>query len=244
MMAAIGGFPGQDHSHELRVYLGATAAADAVEKYRRLVGPKLACCKLLVDGEKHSAACPVKGWAAETDADDTFYCCGAFISDPHADDCGGWEKPGVMVAAGEVKATGEGGWAWGDTSGGQWLTIPGSANMRPRLGRSPGTAYLVGPKQATMNTVCAYVVPTPHSGVSTGVAFRIAQFAEEREMDLAAVLAYEDQEEDAGVLDADDRTTCHVCKAWATDEHVAEGAVHWARLDAAAQLAEFVEAMK
>lgn len=165
-MAAVGGFPGQDHGHELRVYQQSAA-----------FGSRIA--------EKLSST--------------------------------------LMVAVGKVKSAvgqcGKGGWSWGDTSGGEWLTIPGSANTRPTLGASPGTAYRFGPD--VINGTCAFVAPMPHSGVSTGVAYRILQVAEARELGLTAALAYEDQEEDAGVLDPDDRVTCHGCNAWATFDHVA-----------------------
>ena len=39
--------------------------------------------------------------------------------------------------------------------------------------------------------------------------------------DLAAVLRFEDAAEDRGELPADDRDTCHSCKAWATPDHLA-----------------------
>jgi hypothetical protein len=38
--------------------------------------------------------------------------------------------------------------------------------------------------------------------------------------DLAAQLAYEDEQEDIGRLEAAGRVTCHTCEAWATDEHI------------------------
>jgi hypothetical protein len=38
--------------------------------------------------------------------------------------------------------------------------------------------------------------------------------------DLALFLAAEDAAEDAGLLGADDRRTCHTCRAWATGAHV------------------------
>lgn len=39
--------------------------------------------------------------------------------------------------------------------------------------------------------------------------------------DLDAVLRFEDFAEDMGAIKADDRSTCHGCKAWATAEHLA-----------------------
>lgn len=36
---------------------------------------------------------------------------------------------------------------------------------------------------------------------------------------LAAQLAYEDEQENIGRLDANDRTTCFTCQDWAGDEH-------------------------
>jgi hypothetical protein len=37
--------------------------------------------------------------------------------------------------------------------------------------------------------------------------------------DLAAQLAYEDEQENLGRLDANDRTTCYTCQDWAGPEH-------------------------
>jgi hypothetical protein len=147
----------------------------------------------------------------------------------------------LPVAAGvwpkdAVDGLGPAGWSWGDTTGGEWLTIPGSAHTRPRLGASPGSAYLLGGRQEQMNTVCALVVPVAHSGVSSGRAYRILRAAELRPVKLDAVLAYEDQEEDAGTLAADDRLSCHTCKDWAVGEHTALGSAHWKRLEAAARV--------
>jgi hypothetical protein len=50
-----------------------------------------------------------------------------------------------------------------------------------------------------------------------------------QELTLEEVLLREDRQEEAGTLDADDRRTCHSCRAWATDEHV-DSEAHWARL--------------
>jgi hypothetical protein len=49
---------------------------------------------------------------------------------------------------------------------------------------------------------------------------------------LARLLAAEDAAEAAGLLTADDRRTCHTCRAWATTGHVA-GPAHQAELAAA-----------
>lgn len=47
--------------------------------------------------------------------------------------------------------------------------------------------------------------------------------------DLAAQLAYEDEQEDLGRLAADERTTCNPCQTWAGDEH-RESADHKRRI--------------
>jgi hypothetical protein len=45
---------------------------------------------------------------------------------------------------------------------------------------------------------------------------------------LAQVLAWEDRQEDDGLLEPDNRRTCHTCRTWVTQAHLAS-AVHRGR---------------
>lgn len=131
---------------------------------------------------------------------------------------------------------GAGGWSWGSIGrSGQWMTIPGSANTTPKLGRTPGTAYRLGPD--SINEACAYVVPTFVAGVTvTQTGFKVVRRAQLRAFTLEVALIFEDAEYDAGLLAGDDRETCPLCRAWATDEHM-DGEQHWSlmRPDAVAE---------
>jgi hypothetical protein len=52
--------------------------------------------------------------------------------------------------------------------------------------------------------------------------------------DLDAVLRFEDAEEQAGRLPADERRTCHTCRTWEADGH-ANTFEHWGRIERAAR---------
>jgi hypothetical protein len=71
------------------------------------------------------------------------------------------------------------GWAYGTTSSGQWLTIPGSAYKRPVLHparEDAETALAASPLAGNphMHLTVAHVTEVEHGGVTvTGLAYRI-----------------------------------------------------------------------
>jgi hypothetical protein len=70
------------------------------------------------------------------------------------------------------------GWAWGTTSKGEWLTIPGSYHAAPHLADAPGEATPYPENIVGDMPVLALVEQHP-AWWGNGYAFRIIEFAEE-----------------------------------------------------------------
>jgi hypothetical protein len=69
------------------------------------------------------------------------------------------------------------GWAWGTTSEGKWLTIPGSYYRAPRLAETPDDATPYPSNIVGDRPVLALVEQHP-SWWDSGYAFRIIETAE------------------------------------------------------------------
>ena len=68
---------------------------------------------------------------------------------------------------------------------------------------------------------CGAMAGEPCDGPHCGGRLNPSGASGVEDEDLAAMLRFEDDAEERGRLSADERDTCHSCKAWATDDHLA-----------------------